>query len=67
MPESRESLNCVLSVTDKYNKRITFVAGKDTYKASDWAQGLLQQLDVTGWGIPRVILSDIDPKFLSSL
>ena len=57
----------MLSVTDKFNKRITFVVGKDTWKTRDWAKGLLQQLDVAGWGLPKVILSDRDPTFLSQL
>lgn len=48
LPESSEGLNCVLSITDKDSERITFVARKDTYKARDWAVGLLQQLDVAG-------------------
>ena len=67
LPETREEWNCVLSVTDKFSKRITFVVGRDTWKTKDWAEGLRQQLDVAGWGLPKVILSDRDPKFLSQL
>lgn len=67
LPESSEGLNCALSVTDKFSKRIIFVPGKDTWKAKEWAKGLIQQLDVAGWGLPKIILSDRDPKFLSNL
>ena len=67
LSESTEGWNCILSVTDKFSKRITFVPGRDTWKAKDWARGLLQQLDIAGWGLPKVILSDRDPKFLSAL
>ena len=28
---------------------------------------LLERLDVADWGIPKVIISDRDPKFLSEL
>lgn len=48
LPETNDGLNCALSITDKFSKRITFVTGKDTWKAKDWARGLLQQLDVVG-------------------
>lgn len=67
LPETKDRYNTTLSVTDKFSKRVTFVAGKDTWKASDWTTGLLQQLDIAGWGLPKIILSDRDPKFLSTL
>lgn len=67
LPESKDGWNCVLSVTDKFSKRITFVPGKNTWKTADWARSLLQQLDIAGWGVPKMILSDRDPKFLNSL
>ena len=41
--------------------------GKDTWKAKDRAQGLLQQLDVAEWGLAKGYISGRDPKFLSSL
>lgn len=67
LPESTEGFNCTLSVTDKFSKRITFVPGMDTWKAMDWVKGFVQQLDVASWGLPKVILSDRDSKFLSNL
>lgn len=67
LPESNEELNCALSVTDKFSKRITFMPKIDTWKAKDWAKNLLQQLDVAGWGLPKLILSDRESKFLSTL
>ena len=35
LPESSEGWNYALSVTDKVSKRVTFVAGKDTWTAKD--------------------------------
>ena len=48
IPESTEGFNCALSIIDKFSKRITFVPGMDTWRAKDWAKGLVQQLDIAG-------------------
>ena len=65
LPVTRDGENSLLTVTNKFSKRITMAAGKDTYKAEDWAKILLTLL--VDWGIPKVIISDRDPKFLSNL
>ena len=70
LPESiyrGKIVNALLNVTDKYSKRILIIPGKDTYTAKDWAIALLEALQAADWGIPRQILSDRDPKFLSKL
>ena len=67
LPETSEGFNCVLSITDKFSKRITFTPGKDSWRTNDWAKAMLQQLDIAGWGLPKVILLDRDLKFLSTL
>lgn len=41
------------------------VPGKTTWAARDWIQPVLEAL--TDWGIPRAIISDRDPRFLSEL
>jgi len=43
------------------------LAGKDTWGTEQWAAKLLQHLTIGNWGIPRVIISDRDKKFLSQL
>lgn len=67
LPQTKDGFNTALSITDKFSKRITFVVGKNIWRANNWARGLLQQLDVTRWSLPKIILSDRDPKFLSAL
>ena len=57
--------NCALTVTDKFSKAVTILPGKDSDSAEDWAKILLTGL--SDWGIPRSIVSDRDPKFLSDL
>jgi hypothetical protein len=67
LPTSFDGYDCVMSVTEKFTKRVTFIPGKTTWKAKDWARALLAHLAIGDWGIPRIILSDRDPKFLSEL
>ena len=62
-----EGLDSVLTLTDKFSKRIMLIPGAKTYKASQWAERMLAELTRQGWGIPVAIISDRDSKFLSSL
>lgn len=56
-----------MSVTCKFSKRETFIPGKTTWSAREWALALLERLEIGDWGILKAILSDRDPKFLSDL
>ena len=67
LPLSEEGFDCALTVTDKFTKRTTYIPGKSTWTAEEWAIALLDRLDIGDWGIPKVLLSDRDPKFLSEL
>jgi len=68
LPSSEpEGFDCLLSVTDKFSKRITLIPGQSTYTAEQWAHSLLTHLYLTDWGLPKAIVSDRDPKFLSEL
>lgn len=60
-------LSSVMSVTCKFSRRVTLIAGKSTYTASQWANALLDRLLIADWGIPEAIVSDRDPKFLSDM
>ena len=65
LPRSREGYDSVMSVTCKFSKRVTLVPGKKTWTAKQWAEALLERLWIADWGLPKVILSDRDKKFLS--
>jgi len=59
-----DNYDTVLSVTDKFSKRITLLPGRSTYSAEDWAKTFLNGL--VDWEVPKAIISDRDPKFLSA-
>jgi hypothetical protein len=54
-------------VTCKLSKRITLIPGKNTWTAKQWADTLIERLWIADWGMPKVIISDRDRKFLSGL
>ena len=56
-----------MSVTCKFSKRVLLIPGSIKYTAKQWAQRLLYYLAIADWGVPRAILSNRDPKFLSKL
>jgi hypothetical protein len=63
----KKKTNCVLSVTDKFTKRIMLISEKFTYTAKNWAIQLLEKSQRRDWSISKVIISDKDRKFLSNL
>ena len=66
-PSETEWYDVAMSVTYKYSKRITVIPGKATWAAKDWVKALLNQLALVDLGLPKVILSDRDRKFLGDL
>ena len=69
LPESPspEEFDSGMSITDKFSKRVTFIPGRTTYTAVQWAHLLLDRLDTADWGIPKAIISDRDRKFVSEI
>ena len=67
LPTTPEGFDCVLTVTDKFTKRTTHIPGKSTWKAHEWAAALLDRLNIADWGLPMILLTDRDPKFLAEL
>ena len=65
LPESLSSNNMLLSVTDKFTKRVAFLARQDIYTVEDWADKLINHLQKADWGMLQAIISDRDPKFMS--
>ena len=67
LPVSGDGLDTAMSVTCKFTKRLTLVAGKKTWSAAEWGTALIDRLDIADWGIPKAIISDRDRKFLSDM
>lgn len=67
LPLTPQGLDSAMSVTCKFSKRVTLVPGKTTFTAAQWATPLIERLELGDWGMPKAILSDRDPKFLSEL
>ena len=59
--------NMILTVTDKFSRRVMVILGKDTWSASQWANALMDRLLQADWGMPAAIISDRDTKFLSEM
>ena len=67
LPKSLKGYDTILSVTDKFSRKITLIPGKSTFGAAEWARRLLRRLQKIDWGLPKQIISDRDRKFLSEL
>lgn len=65
LPRDPDGDNTLLTITDKFTKRVTLLAGQDTDTAEDWARKVINRLLEADWGIPRAIISDRDAKFMS--
>lgn len=66
-PAGPEHFDCLISVTDKFSKAVTLIAGLMTWGGKEWATHLLDRLALLNWGVPKAIISDRDPKFLGQL
>ena len=67
MFESHIDMNCVMSVFDKYSKRIIVLIEKNIWTANYWFAALLLRLDLVDWDLSKTIISDRDRNFLSKL
>ena len=67
LPNSNEDFDTILTITDKFSKRVLLAPGRTIYTAKEWASVLLEKLQQADWGLPKAILSDRDPKFLSEV
>ena len=59
-----ELFDTAMTVTDKFTKAIKIIPGKNTYSAPDWAARFWQTI-YPDWGLPNIIISDRDAKFVS--
>ena len=58
--------DALMTVTCKATKRGLLIPGSEDWSASDWANVFITALIGHDWGIPSAIISDRDPKFMSS-
>ena len=61
------SSNVMLTVTDKFFKKILLMTKKSTYIAKNWANVFIKYLNIADWDYSKMILSDRDRKFLFDL
>ena len=61
------SSDVMLTVTDKFFKRILLMTKKSTYIAKDWANVFIKYLNIADWDYSKMILNDRDRKFLFDL
>lgn len=64
---SHTNMNNIMSVIDKFNKRIIIIFVKNTWNAKQWVNALLKKLNFTDWDLLKVIIFDRDQKFLFDL
>ena len=64
---SSVDMNAIMSVTCKFSKRVTAISEKFIWTVSEWADALLQKLDIADWNLLKNIIFDRDKKFLSNL
>ena len=62
---SSNSLNNLLTVSDKFTKWVLLLSKKSIYSVTDWANVLLLSLIDHDWDISYQIISDYNHKFLS--
>jgi hypothetical protein len=59
-----EGYNSIITVTNKFSKRLGLITGPDNYSAENWATRLLNHFSFTDWGLPTAIISNCDPTSL---
>ena len=64
---SKKRLNCLISITCKYSKRILLVSSRDIFIAIEWDHELLNKLNTIDWDLSKIIILDRDKKFLSKM
>lgn len=67
LPKASTGDDCIMSVTDKFSKAISLIAGEIRWGGELWAQALLDRLLLLGWGVPWAIISDRDRRFIGQL
>lgn len=61
-----EGRNMLLTNTCKFTKKKLLIPGFDEWSAAEWGNAFLVAVIAHDWGVPVVIISDRDSKFMSS-
>ena len=63
--QTKKKLNCAMSVTCKFFKKIILISEKMIWKTKNWIKTFLIRLDIMNWKLFKQIINDRDRKFLS--
>jgi hypothetical protein len=66
LPTSKQDHDACLVMVCKASKFVRVIIGKETFSAADWARLYVLQV-YADWGLPDMLISDMDPKFVSAL
>ena len=61
---SDNEYNVILTVVDKFAKKITLISEKITWTAEQWAEKLFECLIIADWESFRILISDWNKKFM---
>ena len=61
---SNDEFNAILTVVDKFIKRITLISEKITWIAEQWTEKLFKHLVIVDWRLLRVFISNRNKKFM---
>jgi hypothetical protein len=64
LPTSRKGNDAILTITCKLSKAVRIILSKTTFTAMDWADLFFEKIYKV-WGLPLIIISDRDAKFMS--
>lgn len=65
LPPTKQGNDCLLNVTCKATKKMLLIPGQLTWTAAKWAEVFIRMLMQHDWGVPRSVISDRDPRFMS--
>ena len=65
LPQIAARYDAVFTVVDRFSKLVKFTLCTSTSSAAELAQLFMHQI-VYQWGLPKKIVSDRDPRFLST-
>ena len=62
-----DDINTIMSITNRFTKRITMLTDKMTYNVEQWTLALLDRLNIVDWRYSKIIIFNKNKKILSNL